>query len=238
MPTELRHQAVVAGATVVDRSSVITTHLAEVVREHAGRLLSRQDAKLLLDLVKATDPVVLEEMAAARSPSARCSGCCGGLLDEGVPIRDLVRIIEAVTEQARRQQRTPTACSRRPAWPLGRPSVVVLPPEARCPPSLWLPRSSTPSSRPSSLATTVGPSPSPRLSAEDVVRPAGPDQPRRQEPRDGPRGAVLHPLATRTAALATVPAFPGWPWSVPGRSVRHLPVETIGSVNDEAVALN
>ena len=44
---DLRHQAAVAGVTVVDRSSVITTHLAEVVRDHAGSLLSRQDTKVL-----------------------------------------------------------------------------------------------------------------------------------------------------------------------------------------------
>ena len=43
VPVELRSQAELAGATVVDRSSVVTTHLAEVVRAHASRLLGRED---------------------------------------------------------------------------------------------------------------------------------------------------------------------------------------------------
>ncbi|HET9730272.1 MAG TPA: flagellar biosynthesis protein FlhA, partial [Acidimicrobiia bacterium] len=43
VPVEFRHQAEVTGATVVDRASMITTHLAEVVRRNAGRLLGRQD---------------------------------------------------------------------------------------------------------------------------------------------------------------------------------------------------
>src|SRR5262249_35252365 len=52
VPQEFRHQAEVTGATVVDRASVITTHLAEVVRRNAGRLLGRQDVKMLIDVVK------------------------------------------------------------------------------------------------------------------------------------------------------------------------------------------
>ena len=45
IPAELRSQAELSGATVVDRASVITTHLAEVVRTHAARLLGREDVK-------------------------------------------------------------------------------------------------------------------------------------------------------------------------------------------------
>ena len=52
IPNEMRYRATVAGATVVERSAVVTTHLSEVVRRHAGELLSRQDVRLLLDTVK------------------------------------------------------------------------------------------------------------------------------------------------------------------------------------------
>ena len=45
VPVELRSQAELAGATVVDRSSVLTTHLAEVVRGYASRLLGREDVQ-------------------------------------------------------------------------------------------------------------------------------------------------------------------------------------------------
>jgi flagellar biosynthesis protein FlhA len=105
IPAELSHQAVVAGVTVVDRSAVVTTHLAEVVREHAGTILSRQDTKLLLDALKGSNPVVLEEMAAANVTLGDVQGVLRGLLDEGVPVRDLVRIVESTTEQARTQQK-------------------------------------------------------------------------------------------------------------------------------------
>ena len=91
--------------TVVDRSAVVTTHLAEVVREHAGTILSRQDTKLLLDALKGSNPVVLEEMAAANVTLGDVQGVLRGLLDEGVPVRDLVRIVESTTEQARTQQK-------------------------------------------------------------------------------------------------------------------------------------
>jgi len=105
IPIGLSHQAAVAGVTVVDRSAVVTTHLAEIVRRHAGELVSRQDTKMLLDGLKASNPAVLEEMAAANLTLGDIQAVLRGLLDEGVPVRDLVRILEALTEQARTQQK-------------------------------------------------------------------------------------------------------------------------------------
>ncbi|HUZ10074.1 MAG TPA: flagellar biosynthesis protein FlhA [Acidimicrobiales bacterium] len=101
VPAELRQQAIIAGATVVGRSSVITTHLGEVVADNAGRLLSAQQLRTLLDLVKEREPVVMEEMAAAQVGPGELQRVLCDLLDEGVPIRDLARITEAVSERAR-----------------------------------------------------------------------------------------------------------------------------------------
>ena len=101
VPLEFRHQAEVTGATVVDRASVITTHLAEVVRRNAGRLLGRQDVKMLIDLVKQTDPVVIDELNGANITAGEIQRVLQSLLDEGVGIRDLVRIFEVVSERAR-----------------------------------------------------------------------------------------------------------------------------------------
>jgi flagellar biosynthesis protein FlhA len=101
VPTELRQQALMAGATVVDRSSVITTHLGEVISDNAGRLLSAQQLRTLLDLVKEREPVVMEEMAAASVSLGELQRVLCELLNEGVPIRDLARITEAVSERAR-----------------------------------------------------------------------------------------------------------------------------------------
>src|SRR4051812_22937339 len=101
VPLELRHQAEMAGATVVDPSSVVTTHLAEVVRTNAGRLLGRQDVKTLVDMVKAGDPVVVDELNGAQISMAEVQRVLRDLLDEGVAIRDLVRIFEVLSERGR-----------------------------------------------------------------------------------------------------------------------------------------
>jgi flagellar biosynthesis protein FlhA len=101
VPIEFRHQAEVTGGTVVDRASVITTHLAELARRNAGRLLSRQDVKMLVDLVKESDPVVIDELNASSTSAGEVQRVLQQLLDEGVAIRDLVRIFEVISERAR-----------------------------------------------------------------------------------------------------------------------------------------
>jgi flagellar biosynthesis protein FlhA len=101
VPVELAPQAELAGATVVDRGSVVTAHLAEVVRANAARLLARSDVKLLVDGVRESDPVVAEELTGAGVTLAEVQTVLQSLLDESVAIRDLVRILEVVSERAR-----------------------------------------------------------------------------------------------------------------------------------------
>jgi flagellar biosynthesis protein FlhA len=108
VPIEFRHQAEVSGGTVVDRASVITTHLAEIARRNAGRLLSRQDVKLLVDIVKESDPVVIDELNASNTTAGEVQRVLQSLLDEGVAIRDLVRIFEVISERARVTKDTET----------------------------------------------------------------------------------------------------------------------------------
>jgi flagellar biosynthesis protein FlhA len=100
IPAELRTQAEIRGMTVVDRSSVVTTHLADVVRLHAARLLGREDVKVLTDVVKRSHPVVVEELLAQLS-LGEVQRVLQGLLEEQVAIRDLVRIFEALSLRAR-----------------------------------------------------------------------------------------------------------------------------------------
>jgi flagellar biosynthesis protein FlhA len=101
VPMEVRQQAEFTGATVVDRASVITTHLAEIVRNNAGKLLSREDVKALADLVRRTNPVVVEELTPALLQLGDIQRVLQSLLDERVPIRDLVRVFEALSGRAR-----------------------------------------------------------------------------------------------------------------------------------------
>ncbi len=100
IPAELRHQAEIGGATVVDRASVVTTHLSEVVHQHASRLLGREDVRLLTDIVKRSHPVVIEELTPALLPLGEVQRVLRSLLDERIPIRDLVSIFEALSVRA------------------------------------------------------------------------------------------------------------------------------------------
>ena len=93
-------QAELSGATVVDRASVITTHLAEVVGQHAARLLGREDVKTLTELVRRSHPVVVEELTPAQLSLGEVQRVLQGLLVEGVAVRDLVRIFEALSLKA------------------------------------------------------------------------------------------------------------------------------------------
>jgi flagellar biosynthesis protein FlhA len=101
LPAELRGQAELLGATVVDRSSLIITHLSEVVRQHASRLLGRQDVAAATRVLKRTHPVVVEDLTPALLSLGEIQRVLHALLDEGVSIRDLVRIYEALSVAAK-----------------------------------------------------------------------------------------------------------------------------------------
>jgi flagellar biosynthesis protein FlhA len=102
IPAELRSQAELSGATVVDRASVITTHLAEIITQHAGRLLGREDVRMLTDVVKRGHPVVVDELTPTQLSLGEIQRVLQELLDESVSIRDLVRIFEALSLRATR----------------------------------------------------------------------------------------------------------------------------------------
>ena len=89
------------GATVIDRGSVIVTHLSEVIRRHAGQLLSRQDVARLVDAVKSVAPSVAGEVGGDIITLAEVQKVMRALLEEGVAVRDLPRILEAITAKAR-----------------------------------------------------------------------------------------------------------------------------------------
>jgi flagellar biosynthesis protein FlhA len=101
VPTEMRGQAELLGATVVDRSSVLTTHLAEVVRGYAAQLLGREEVKLLVDTVRRTHPAVVEELTPAQLSLGEIQQVLQVLLEENVSIRDLPRIFETLSMRAR-----------------------------------------------------------------------------------------------------------------------------------------
>ncbi|MEM9610076.1 MAG: flagellar biosynthesis protein FlhA [Actinomycetota bacterium] len=100
VPTEQKAAAGATGATVVDRSSVLVTHLAEVVRRNAARLLSRQDVQLLVDGLRYDHPILAKDIDNDVLPLATLHAVLQAVLDEGVSIRHLGRIVEAVAGQS------------------------------------------------------------------------------------------------------------------------------------------
>jgi flagellar biosynthesis protein FlhA len=121
VPVELQQQAELMGCTVVDRASVITTHLAEVVRTSASRLLGREDVKVLVDMVRATHPTVVDELTPSQLTLGEIQRVLQGLLEEDVSVRDLVRIFERCPS-APVPARTPRHWARRPARTSALPS--------------------------------------------------------------------------------------------------------------------
>ncbi len=96
-----RAEAEALGYTVVDPESVIITHLTETIRSHAAELLTRQDVRALLDKLKETNAAVVEEVVPEVLSLGEIQRVLQGLLSEGVPIRDLGTIVEAIGDKAR-----------------------------------------------------------------------------------------------------------------------------------------
>jgi flagellar biosynthesis protein FlhA len=101
VPVEYRASAELAGATIVERAAVVTTHLAEMVRQHASRLLSLDDVRELLEVLKADRPAAVEELVPTVLSLSAVQRLLQGLLDEQVSIRDLGRVLEGVGQRAR-----------------------------------------------------------------------------------------------------------------------------------------
>lgn len=101
VPSEMRHAAEVAGATVIDRGSVIVTHLSSIITSNAARLLSREDVRVLTDGVKQINPAAVDELVPGLLSLAEVQRVLQGLLTEQVPINDLARIYEALTLRAK-----------------------------------------------------------------------------------------------------------------------------------------
>jgi flagellar biosynthesis protein FlhA len=96
-----RAEAESLGYTVVDSESVIVTHLTETIRNHAAELLTRQDVRTLLDRLKETNAAVVEEVVPEALSLGEIQRVLQSLLSEGVPIRDLGTIVEAIGDKAR-----------------------------------------------------------------------------------------------------------------------------------------
>jgi len=99
-----RVDAEAAGYTVVQASTVMATHLMETLKGHASELLGRQDVQEMIDTLKESYPALVEEVVPPRVPLGGLHRVLQRLLQERVPIRDLVTILETLADVSEQTQ--------------------------------------------------------------------------------------------------------------------------------------
>ena len=92
-----RDAAQTAGYTVVDSSTVIATHLSQLLKNNAAKLIGQDDVQQLLDRLKQTAPKLVENLVPNTMSLADVTRVLHSLLDEGVPIRDMRTIAETLS---------------------------------------------------------------------------------------------------------------------------------------------
>jgi len=97
---EVREAAITKGYTVVDLSTVLTTHLSDVINRHGHELLGRQEVQQLLENLKDSHPTVVEELVPNLLSLGAVVKVLQNLLREQIPIRDLLTILETLADWA------------------------------------------------------------------------------------------------------------------------------------------
>lgn len=96
--TSDKQKAQMAGYTVVDPSTVITTHIKETIKRHASELLGRQETQALIDKFKESNPKVIEELIPDVLSLGKVQKVLQNLLKEQISIRDLRTILEQLAD--------------------------------------------------------------------------------------------------------------------------------------------
>ncbi len=100
----LYEQAQTLGYTVVDASTVVTTHINHLIHSHSAELLGRQELQALLDRLGRDTPKLIEDLVPKLLPLSTLQKVLHNLLEEDVHIRDMRTIIEVLAEHASRTQ--------------------------------------------------------------------------------------------------------------------------------------
>jgi flagellar biosynthesis protein FlhA len=100
IPQSQRERAEALGYTVVDPPAIIATHLTEIIRRHLHELFTRQNVQTLIDNVKESNSVLVEELLPKLMTVGDVQKVLANLLREGVSIRDLVTILETLADYA------------------------------------------------------------------------------------------------------------------------------------------
>jgi flagellar biosynthesis protein FlhA len=97
-----RDEAELAGYTVIDPTSVLVTHLSEVLRASFPEILNRDDVKELIENAKQTSATVVEELIPDKMGYGDVQKVLRNLISEGVPIRNMPAILETLADHAGR----------------------------------------------------------------------------------------------------------------------------------------
>ncbi|AYA75434.1 flagellar biosynthesis protein FlhA [Bacillus sp. Y1] len=95
---EVKEQAEIFGYTVVDPPSVVSTHITEVIKNNAHELLGRQETKQLIDHLKESYPILVEEVTPNPLTVGEIQKVLGKLLRENVSVRNLPIIFETLAD--------------------------------------------------------------------------------------------------------------------------------------------
>ena len=98
---EEKDRAKLLGYTVVDVPTVIVTHLSEVIKKHAHEILTRADVKKLIDGLSKKYPIV-KDIVPEQVSYGVLTKVLQNLLREGIPVKDLMTIVEAVADNVER----------------------------------------------------------------------------------------------------------------------------------------
>lgn len=99
IPEDQKEEAEMAGFTVVTLSTVITTHLSEVVKKHADEFLTKQEVQRILDSVSKYYPKIVEECL-NNANLTLIQKVLQNLIKEGIPLKDYVTIFETISDYA------------------------------------------------------------------------------------------------------------------------------------------
>ena len=95
-----RELAEALGYAVVEHATILATHLGEIVRTHAHRLLGRQEAQQLIDVLARTSPKLVDDVVPTLLSLGDVVRILRNLVKEGISIRDMRSILEAIGEIA------------------------------------------------------------------------------------------------------------------------------------------
>jgi Flagellar biosynthesis pathway, component FlhA len=94
---QLREEAEIAGFTVVNLSTVITTHLSEIIKKYADELLTKQEVQRIIDTLSKYYPKIVEECLNNVNLTI-IQKVLQNLIKEGIPLRDLITIFETISD--------------------------------------------------------------------------------------------------------------------------------------------